>query len=187
MKNNDHLIQIAEQLSSITRTLKKDLPYKLKKQITKILSQEKDINVAIRKIEDMINSGSGNAKNEILNNKTILVVDDVTYILLAVERYFKDTGARVFTYSSSYDALRCSLSHDIDLLVADIFMPQINGCHLAKIIKLYNKSMKVVLMTGHNEIVRDLEKEEAFFDYIFEKPIVKEKFLDQITFLLKTG
>ena len=187
MKSNDHLIQIAEQLSSISKILKKDLPINLKKQITKILDQEKDINLAIRKIENILNSGTSKPDNSVLNNKTILVVDDVTYILLAVERYFKGTGANVFSYSSSYDALRCSLSNDIDLLVADIFMPQINGCNLAKIIKLYNKKMKVILMTGHNEVVSDIEKSGTFYDHVFEKPIVKEKFLNQIACLLKTG
>jgi DNA-binding response OmpR family regulator len=61
---------------------------------------------------------------------SILVVDDQATLLQAIRLTLETAGYQVFTASSGQDALDLLQQNQIDLILADIAMPQMNGYQL---------------------------------------------------------
>jgi two-component system, cell cycle sensor histidine kinase and response regulator CckA len=84
-------------------------------------------------------------------NETILVVEDEEGLLELVERILSKAGYEVFVARNGGEALlvqeNCNKS--IDLLLADIIMPHLNGKELFERFRVSDKGMKVLYMSGY--------------------------------------
>jgi CheY-like chemotaxis protein len=65
-----------------------------------------------------------------LDDATILIVDDEADTRLLVQRILEDRGARVLTAGSANEALTVIAREEVDLMVSDIGMPGIDGYQL---------------------------------------------------------
>jgi CheY-like chemotaxis protein/anti-sigma regulatory factor (Ser/Thr protein kinase) len=80
---------------------------------------------------------------------TILVVDDEEIIRDSFEDIFTRKGYNVIKAGDGVEALKIIKSTIIDLTIADVKMPKMNGLELLKHIKALYKDLPVILMTGY--------------------------------------
>ena len=95
------------------------------------------------------------APEQPLRGNVILIVDDEPDSVAALERLLAVAfGCRVLTASSGDDALRIldSGAH-VDLVFADVVMPEMDGVTLAYLIGRRLPSLPVVLATGRPDVV----------------------------------
>ena len=80
----------------------------------------------------------------------VLVVDDDPLVLGVVKTILKRGGLEVLTASGGEQALRIveSQSDSIDLVLADVCMPNMDGFELAKKIREIAPSTRVAFMSG---------------------------------------
>lgn len=83
-------------------------------------------------------------------NDVILVVDDDAGICNVLQAGIQMAGFQCFVTQSPSRALSLLEQHSVDVVVADIKMPEMNGIELAKIIKA-RYSADVIIMTGFVE------------------------------------
>lgn len=65
----------------------------------------------------------------------ILIVDDEQEIADLLELYLKNENYRVHKFYSALPALQCVKSHDIDLAILDVMLPEMDGFTLCKEIR----------------------------------------------------
>lgn len=80
---------------------------------------------------------------------TILFVDDDRPVLRIISEALSAKGFRVLATDNGDEALRLLVREPVDLLFADIVMPDMNGIELAKRAKLMRPNLKVLLQTGY--------------------------------------
>jgi two-component system cell cycle sensor histidine kinase/response regulator CckA len=85
------------------------------------------------------------------SHKTILLVDDHAGARKSMQRLLLDAGYRILAAHSGREALRVFAEHsaEVDLLVADIMMPGMNGRELAKTLLGQKPILKVLLISGY--------------------------------------
>lgn len=86
--------------------------------------------------------------------KTILVVDDDPYILLAVEKFLKIKGFNVTTMTDPEKAFHWADKKSPDLIISDVSMPGVDGFTLTKGFKNNKNTAKIplVLLTARDKI-----------------------------------
>lgn len=80
---------------------------------------------------------------------TILFVDDDLPVLSIIAEALSAKGFRVVVADNGDEALRLLAQQPVDVLLADIVMPDMNGIELAKQAKLVRPDLKVLLETGY--------------------------------------
>lgn len=103
-------------------------------------------------------------------SKTLLFVDDEKQILKAIRRIFLETDYTVYTAESGEEALKILDAAKVDLIVADIRMPVMDGYELLKKIKKKYPSTTRLILSGYAEeklIVRALQNSIAKY-YLFK-------------------
>ena len=78
----------------------------------------------------------------------ILIVDDNHLGLLARESVLAELGHEIVTTSLPHEALEMCLTQKFDLIVTDYKMPKMNGIELIKQLRLVNKTVPVILLSG---------------------------------------
>ena len=115
---------------------------------------------------------------------TILVVDDQPDLLLGLERTLSmEFGCRVLTAEGGPRALEVLEKEPVDVVLADICMPGMDGIELLKRIKEADSSITVIIMTAYGTIETAVQAiREGAFDFI-QKPLDE----DRLIHLLKNG
>ncbi|HUB25008.1 MAG TPA: response regulator [Tepidisphaeraceae bacterium] len=83
----------------------------------------------------------------------LLVVDDDASSLEATCKYLETVGHTVECVPNGREALERILHKVPDLVILDLFMPQLDGCSLLEIMRSYLRlqSLPVVVLTGITE------------------------------------
>ena len=115
----------------------------------------------------------------------ILVVDDEEPIRNMARRILESDGYRVLEASNGADAI--TLLHDdtpLDLLMADLEMPELMGDEMARRLLAVRPDLKVLFVTGHVDRLFSeqplLWEGEAFL----EKPFTSTGLLEAVALLL---
>ena len=95
------------------------------------------------------------APEQALRGNVILIVDDDADTVSALERLIVEAfGCRVLTASSGDEALRLVDSGlHVDLVFADVVMPEMDGVTLAHLIGRRLPDLPIVLATGRPDVV----------------------------------
>ena len=80
---------------------------------------------------------------------TILFVEDDQAVLSVIAEALSAKGFRVLATNNGDEALRVLAQEPVDVLFADIVMPDMNGIELTKRAKLVRPNLKVLLQTGY--------------------------------------
>ena len=103
--------------------------------------------------------------------KTILVVDDEDGVRESVREVLSDEGYRVVDTSDGTRVLQIIREERPELVLLDIWMPQIDGIGLLKEIKSQEPDINVVMVSGHGNIHTAVTATKfGAFDFI-EKPV----------------
>jgi UDP-3-O-acyl N-acetylglucosamine deacetylase len=108
---------------------------------------------------------------ELAAPKTILVVDDEDGVRESVREVLSDEGYRVVDTADGTQVLDIIKSERPELVLLDIWMPQMDGIGLLKEIKSKEPDINVVMVSGHGNIHTAVTATKfGAFDFI-EKPV----------------
>ena len=79
---------------------------------------------------------------------TILLIDDQESIRLIFKAVLERAGYRVLTAEHGKDGLRLLEQERVDLILLDIFMPEMDGFELIPRLRKYRSTSKIIAMTG---------------------------------------
>jgi UDP-3-O-[3-hydroxymyristoyl] N-acetylglucosamine deacetylase len=103
--------------------------------------------------------------------KTILIVDDEDKVRESVREVLADEGYRVVDTADGTRVLELIEQEKPGLVLLDIWMPQIDGIGLLKLIKSKEPAINVVMISGHGNIhTAVMATKFGAFDFI-EKPL----------------
>jgi two-component system cell cycle sensor histidine kinase/response regulator CckA len=115
----------------------------------------------------------------------VLVLDDEAPIREIQRRILEKAGYRVIEASSGADAFTLlEGTEDLDLLIADLEMPELTGEEVVRRIRMARPDLKVLYVTGHIDRLLDarstLWEGEAYLD----KPFTPRGLLEAVSLLL---
>jgi PAS domain S-box-containing protein len=115
---------------------------------------------------------------------SILIVDDHTENLVALEALLTDLDQNIVRAESGLDALRLLLHHEFALIILDVDMPIMNGFETAALIRNREKSRytPIIFLTAINKTEKHVFKGYSLgaVDYL-TKPFVPEVLLAKVT------
>ena len=80
---------------------------------------------------------------------TILIVDDEVRLRKALERSFRQEGYQTLAAASGEEALALLKKEKVDLVIADLVMPGMDGISLIRSIRESDPGMKVIILTAY--------------------------------------
>ena len=108
---------------------------------------------------------------------TVLVVDDEESILDALSSILEDEGYSIVTASSGENAISKFDETSPDIVLLDVWLPKMDGMDTLKIIKGKNRSVPVIMISGHSKIDTAVDAiKHGAYDFL-EKPLSLEKVL----------
>src|SRR5262249_17450678 len=104
-----------------------------------------------------------------------LVIDDKASILQAFRRAFGDPEVTLYTASSGAEGLELVARHRPDVVILDVYLPDLSGLEVFRRIRQHSARIPVILITGHGttEMASEAMKLGAF-DYLL-KPLDVEQ------------
>ncbi len=120
--------------------------------------------------------------------KTILVVDDEMGIRELLAEILFDEGYQVALAENAEQARIYRQTHQPDLVLLDIWMPDVDGIALLKEWLSENSlTMPVVMMSGHGTIETAMEATRIGAVDFLEKPISLQKLLSTVAKAISAG
>ena len=118
-------------------------------------------------------------------SESILIVDDEPGILNSLSKILEDEGYQVTVAKSGTEALKLLASEPPDLMLLDIWMPELDGLETLKRARAQTPSVQVVMMSGHGSIETAVKAIKlGAYDYI-EKPLSLENVTLRVRHALK--
>jgi DNA-binding response OmpR family regulator len=115
--------------------------------------------------------------------RTILVADDDPLLLDVVARTLADPSFTVLTASDGFEAVRILADRHVDLMIADINMPGLDGLQLALQAKVMRPNLHIIFISGTWSERAALPS----FGTLMEKPIRPRDLLDAVRLQLALG
>jgi two-component system, cell cycle sensor histidine kinase and response regulator CckA len=117
--------------------------------------------------------------------RTILIVDDDDAVRVPAAEFLKMEGFKVLQARAGVEALRIVERHKgvLDLLVADMIMPSMNGPELARILQATYPDVKVLYMSGDSGSVPP-SKGKQVLHMVLRKPFRLNRLKERIHDLL---
>lgn len=112
-----------------------------------------------------------------MNDTTILLVDDDPSLLRVTEYQLESAGYRVITSSNGEEGRNFFRDYNPNLVITDIKMPGMDGLQLLAEIKRLSPNTLVIIITAHGSIETAIQAmKTGAFDYIC-KPFEKDELL----------
>jgi two-component system, NtrC family, nitrogen regulation response regulator NtrX len=105
----------------------------------------------------------------------ILIIDDEASICSSLKGILEDEGFLVQTVESGEQGLELLKSQNVDLVLLDIWLPQMSGIEALKKIKAMEESPQVVMISGHGTIETAVTATKLGAHDFLEKPLSLEK------------
>ncbi|WP_447971184.1 sigma-54-dependent transcriptional regulator [Nitrospira sp. M1] len=107
--------------------------------------------------------------------ESICIVDDEPAILNTLSSILEDEGYQTSVAKSGTEVLKMVRSEPPDLIILDIWMPEIDGLETLKRLRQQFPALLVIMMSGHGSIETAIKATKlGAYDYL-EKPLDLEK------------
>jgi PAS domain S-box-containing protein len=118
----------------------------------------------------------------------ILVVDDVPMNLRVAKALFKKIGfANVSTAGSGKEALELLEKQPIDLILSDMWMPEMNGAQFSAAVKENPKFAHIPVVAQTADVETSGNFDMSHFDAIILKPLTGEKLTNMVKRIIEDG
>jgi PAS domain S-box-containing protein len=111
--------------------------------------------------------------------ETVLVVEDEPMLREMIERTLRQLGYEVLSAGSGAEALDLARAHPgaLDLLLADVVMPQMGGSELARRLQEQRPGIPVLFMSGHADAVLDFDfgPDSGVLERVLRKPFRRDE------------
>jgi two-component system, probable response regulator PhcQ len=87
-----------------------------------------------------------------MSNHAILIVDDETKVLSAIQRTLRKEPYTVLTADSGEEGLKMLEARDINLVVSDYNMPMMNGLEFLQSVRSLYPHILTIMLTGQAEL-----------------------------------
>ena len=118
-------------------------------------------------------------------NGLVLLVEDEAAVRFSVKEFVSRMGYTVIDAATAEEAFLLACSHDhIDLLITDLMLPKIGGEKLARALRIRQKDLKVLLMSGYADLPgASHDSRDPEFHFI-SKPFTYAKLVARINSIL---
>ena len=115
-------------------------------------------------------------------NSLILLADDSPHAQRMGERILREEGFEVISATAGEAAVAAIEQHEPDVILADIFLPEVSGYELCRRVKTSerHKHAGVILIAGLLEPVDEEETQRAGCDAVLKKPFEASAMLEVI-------
>jgi UDP-3-O-[3-hydroxymyristoyl] N-acetylglucosamine deacetylase len=113
-------------------------------------------------------------------NKTILIVDDEESIRVTLSQVLEDEGFSTLTAGDGKIALDIIRNKQPDLVILDIWMPEMDGIEVLRQIKAIDVDIPVLMISGHASIATAIESSRLGAADFIEKPFDLENVLEAV-------
>ena len=122
-----------------------------------------------------------------MSQSQILIVDDERSIRETLQDILEDEGYSITTAANAELALAALKASEFDLILLDIWMPDVDGITLLREIRQNGISCPVVMISGHGTVETAVEAiQYGAYDFL-EKPLTTAKLLVTINRALQSG
>lgn len=130
-----------------------------------------------------------------LQKNTVLVVDDVLELRQELAYLLEDAGYKVLQAENGKIALAILQLNPVDLMITDIFMPEMDGIELLLKVKQSFADLLIILISGGGRYVADSNEYDYLettrkltgVEHILKKPFDDEILVEMVGKLLKAA
>jgi DNA-binding NtrC family response regulator len=115
----------------------------------------------------------------------ILVLDDVTDIVVLIQKILSRKGHEVAAFAEEEEAIGYARAHPVDLAILDIKLKKMSGIEVLGELKRINPSTKVMMLTGYPTLATAREALQLGAGEYCVKPIEKQDLEEKVAGLLK--
>lgn len=121
------------------------------------------------------------------NTVKILLVDDEQDILEIISYNLKQEGYLVFTAENGKEAIKAAITHEPDLIIMDVMMPEMDGIEACEAIRQISKLENTIItfLTARAEDYSQIAGFEAGADDYIAKPIKPKVLVSKVKSLLR--
>ncbi|MBP7586193.1 MAG: sigma-54-dependent Fis family transcriptional regulator [Spirochaetes bacterium] len=110
----------------------------------------------------------------------ILIVDDEKNIIKTVSAILQDEDHIVYSAGSGEEALAFLRKNDVDLIILDVWLPDIDGVEILERVKKTSPEVAVLMISGHGSIDMAVKATKmGAFDFL-EKPPSMERIITAV-------
>lgn len=120
----------------------------------------------------------------------ILIIDDDPRVLSAVSRILEADGHEVTTAPNGRDALRWFAGSPTDLVITDVYMPEMDGIEFVMKLRETYPETPVIAMSGGSALSKELvlaATKALGAAVTMEKPLTQDLILSAVAEALGTG
>jgi len=117
---------------------------------------------------------------DLLNNFTILYVEDDDAVRANAVEYLKRVCKKVLEAPNGKDAIAVWKEHKPDIIITDISMPKLNGLDMASYIRAHDKDVQIIVATAYSDTEYLMQAVELQLVKYIIKPITKDKLISAL-------
>ncbi len=116
---------------------------------------------------------NGESTPSVQGKESILLVDDEELILSSLQRTLNLSGYRVKALKNGQEALKefSENPDEFDLVITDLTMPGMTGLELTRKIRSVRSDIPIVLCTGFNDVISQVEAKSFGIKELLLKPV----------------